>query len=143
MRRACAKVWPLLISDLLGPTETLFGFGQRGWRADMHPLAVHAHAVGPAGANRPAPYEVEREGALRAAVEQTRMGDRHAGEGEGHDLLLDALAADTPVAVQREVASALVAMASRGDRQQQQAIHGRVVPGARQTRQIGAHSLDP
>src|SRR5256885_15492491 len=111
MRRACAKVWPLLISDLLGPTETLFGFGQRGWRADMHPLAVHAHAVGPAGANRAAPYEVERECAFGAGVEQTRMGDRHAGEGEGHDLLLDALAADTPVAVPPEGAPAPVGLA--------------------------------
>src|ERR1051326_1584153 len=120
MRRACAQGRPPLISDLLGPTETLFGFGQRGWRADMHPLAVHAHAVGPAGANRPAPYEVEREGALRAAVEQTRMGDRPAGEDEGHDLLRDAFAPDARVAVQREVASALLAMARRGDRQQQQ-----------------------
>ena len=125
MRRACATASaPFRAQTRLSAAQALLGFRQRVRRADMHPHAVHAHAVGPAGGDRPAPHPVEREGAFRAAVEQARMGDRHAGEGERHDLLLDALAADAPVALEREVAAPLVAVARRGERQQQQAVHG-------------------
>ena len=41
-------------------------FRQRVRRADMHPHAIHAHAVGAARRDRPAPHQVEREGAVRA-----------------------------------------------------------------------------
>ena len=123
--------------------QVLLGLRQRIRRADMHPRALHAHAVGAPRRDRRAPHGVEREGALRASLEQARVRERHAGECERHHLLLDLAPADAAVALEREIAAALVAEAVRGQRQQHQAVHARIVPGLRQPRQVGAHALDP
>ena len=71
------------------------------------------------------------------------MRDRHAGECERHQLLLDLAAADAAVAAEGEVAAPLIAVAGRRQRQHHQAVHARVVPGVHQARQVGADALDP
>ena len=138
-----ARPLPASFVQLRNSTQAPLRFCQRLRRADMHPHALHAHAVGPASRDRLVPDHVEREGALRAALEQARMRQRHARERERHDLLLEPAPADAPVGIQREVAAPLVAVARRGERQQQQAVHARVVPGPGEAGQVGADALDP
>src|SRR5262245_53431906 len=110
MRWAVGNSLPLLASRLPSGTQALLCFGKRGWRADVHPHAIHAHAKGATGGDRPGPHPVERKGALGSVVKEPRMGDRHAGERERHDLLFDASAADAPIACKREVATPVIAM---------------------------------
>src|SRR5581483_897887 len=115
-----AAVRPL--SPSLQLTQALLGLRERNRRADVHPYAVHAHAVGAAPLDRPRPYLVEREGSLGGIIEQAGMRDRHAREGERHDLLLCPPAADAPVGCEGEIAAPLVAVAARGQRQHQETV---------------------
>src|SRR5690349_15338413 len=100
-------------SDPKITVQVLLGFGERLGRADMHPHAVHAYAMSAARSDRSAPHQVQRKGAVGARVEEARVGDGHAGERERDDLLLHLTTADPAIALQCEVAAALVAMTGR------------------------------
>src|SRR5262245_27469318 len=117
MRWAVGKSAPLLSLKAPSDTQALLCFGKRGWRADVHPHAVHAHAKGATGGDRPVPHPVEREGALGGVVKEPWMGDRHAGERKRHDLLFEASAADAPIGCQRKIATPVIAMARGNCRQ--------------------------
>ena len=110
---------------------------ERVGRADVHPHALHAHAEERPALDRPASHTMLSEKRPAGALEQARMRDRHAGEGERHDSCSPRrrIAA---VAVQREVAAALVAEAVS---RRAQAASGN--PCAHRPRPRSARRLEP
>src|SRR5688572_15697730 len=83
---------------------------ERLWRADMHPVAVEAHAEQPPLGERPVPEQVQGKGAVGAVSEQALVAERHAGKGEGHHLFLGA-PRQTPIRRHGKVALAAIAEA--------------------------------
>ena len=119
-----------------------FGLGQRCRCADMHPVPVEPHAVEASFGKRPVPEKVQREFAVRCALEQPRIAERHAGKGEGHDLTL-ASALQPPVRRHGEIALAAIADARIERSEQKQGVHDLRVPQFQHAHERRARAFAP
>src|SRR6185312_11103287 len=84
-----------------------FGFANGAGRPDVHPNALETYPVKPALLDGAIPKLVQREAALRRAIEQTRMRDRNACEDERRDAPAT-LAGQPARRIHLEVAGAII-----------------------------------
>src|SRR5262245_37967378 len=108
----------------------------------MEPLAIVAQAEQPPGLDGAVVEQVEREGALRCALEQARMQDLDARVDEGRHFPFPP-AADSAELIDEEIAPAVIADCRGGGLQEQEPIHPFYVPELGETEQRIHLAIEP